>query len=157
MDDFSEILKTIHVVAAVIWVGGAAAFQLMAMRIQSANDSPRLAAFGKDTEWIGMRIFFPASLVVLALGIWMVARIDYYAFGDTWIVIGLGGILFSALVGSLFLGPEAGRIGKLMETKGPEDPEVKKRMSRIYLVSRIELAVLLIVVVDMVIRPGSPV
>ena len=157
LDDFTEILKAIHVLAAVIWVGGAAASQFYAIRIQKANDPARLAGFGKDAEWVGMHIFFPASIVVLALGIWITIRVDYYAFGDAWILIGLGGILFSALVGSLFLGPESGRIAKLLEAEGPESPAFQQRMSRLYLVSRIELAVLIIVVLDMVVRPGSPV
>lgn len=157
MDDLTEILKTIHVLAAVVWVGGAAASQFYAIRIQRSGDPARLAAFGKDAEWVGMRVFMPASILVLLLGIWMVVRVEFYAFGDAWILIGLGGILFSALVGSLFLGPESGRLGKLIEAEGPENPEVQRRMSRLYLVSRIELAILLLVVVDMVVRPGSPV
>src|SRR5687767_11365652 len=134
MLDLTEVLKTVHVLAAVVWVGGAAATQFFAIRIQSANDPARLAAFGKDAEWVGMRVFFPASIVVLALGIWMFIRIDYYAFGDEWILLGLGGILFSALVGSLFLGPESGRLAKLIEAEGADSPAVQQRMSRLYLV-----------------------
>ena len=154
--DLFETLKTLHVLAAVIWVGGAAAVQVFAIRTMSAADPARLAGFAKDTEWVGTRIFTPASLLVLALGIWMVVERPEIAFGDTWILLGLGGILFSALVGSLFLGPESGRIGKLMETESPDSPEVQRRLKRIFLISRIELTVLLLVVVDMVVRPGGP-
>ena len=154
--DLFEGLKLLHVLAAVVWVGGAAASQMFALRTLSASDPTRMAAFAKDAEWVGMRVFMPASLVVLAMGIWMVLDRPEIAFGDTWIILGLGGILFSALVGSLFLGPESGKIGKLIDAEGADNPEVQRRLKRIFLISRIELAVLLLVVVDMVVRTGSP-
>ena len=154
--DLSEFLTMLHVVAAVIWVGGAFAAQMYALRARAAEDPARMSQFGQDTEWIGTRIFTPASLLVLALGITLVVREPVYAFGDTWILIGLGGILFSALVGSLFLGPESGRLAKVIAEKGPGDPEVKRRIDRLTLVSRIELGILLLVVADMVVKPGFP-
>ena len=157
MDDLYEILKTFHVLAAVVWVGGGVTVQFFAFRARKSGDPARMAGFGQDAEWVGTRIFTPASLLVLILGIAMVVKEELWAFGDTWIIIGLGGVLFSALVGSLFLGPESGRLAKAMSERGPDSPEVQERMARLTLISRIELAVLLLVVVDMVVRPGSPV
>ena len=155
MVDLFETLKMFHVLAAVIWVGGAAAVQVFAIRTVAASDPHRMAAFAKDAEWVGTRVFTPASLLVLALGIWMVIDNPGIGFGDTWIVLGLGGIIFSALVGSIFLGPESGRIGKLIDAEGADSPEVQRRLKRIFLVSRVELVILLLVVVDMVVRPGG--
>ncbi|MDQ4096017.1 MAG: DUF2269 domain-containing protein [Actinomycetota bacterium] len=155
LDQF-EVLKTLHVLGAVIWVGGAATLQVFAIRTLSSGDETRLVETGPIFEWIGTRIFTPASLIVLAMGIWMVIDRPDIGFGDEWILIGLAGITFSALVGSLFLGPETGRIAKLIEQHGPANEEVQRRMRRIFLVSRIELVILLIVVIDMVVRPGAP-
>ena len=155
MDKF-EVLKTLHVLAAVIWVGGAVTVQVFAVRATATGDPTKLVELGPNLEWIGTRIFTPASLLVLAMGIWMVIDRPDIGFGDAWIVIGLGGITFSALVGSLFLGPESGRIGRLIEQHGPTYEEVPRRMKRIFLVSRIELVILLLVVIDMVVRPGAP-
>lgn len=154
--DLFESLKMVHVLAAVIWVGGAAAVQVFAIRTLAASEPARIAAFAKDAEWVGTRIFTPASLIVLGMGVWMVIDRPEIAFGDTWIVLGLGGIIFSALVGSLFLGPESGRIGNLIEAEGADSPEVQRRLRRIFLISRVELAILLLIVVDMVVRPGAP-
>lgn len=154
--DTFELLKTVHVLAAVIWVGGAVTVQVFAIRATSSGDPMKLVELGPNLEWIGTRIFTPASLIVLAMGIWMVIDRPDIGFGDEWILIGLAGITFSALVGTFFLGPESGRIGRLIEERGPTNEEVPRRMRRIFLISRIELAVLLIVVVDMVVRPGAP-
>ena len=153
--DLYEILKTFHVLAAVIWVGGAATVQFLAIRAISLKDPKKLISMAPDFEWVGMRVFMPSSILLLILGIAMVVKEEAWAFGDTWIIIGFAGILFSILVGSLFLGPESGRLGKLIEAKGPEDAEVQSRMKRLFVISRIELAVLLIVVADMVVKPGT--
>lgn len=149
-----ELLKTIHVFFAVIWVGGAATTQVLATRLSRANEPERLAGFAKDIEFVGTRVFTPASVIVLAAGIWMVA-ISGWNFTDLWIIFGLIGIALSATVGATFLGPESGRIGRLIEAKGPADTEVTDRLNRIFLVSRIELVVLLLIVINMVVKPGA--
>lgn len=152
--DLYESLKTIHVLFAVIWVGGAATVQVLVTRLARANEPARLAAFAKDVEWVGKRMFMPSSLIVLAAGIWMVV-ISGWNFSDLWIIFGLVGIAFSATVGSAFLGPESGRIGKLIDERGPEDSEVQSRLARIFVVSRVELVILLLIVINMVVKPGT--
>lgn len=149
-----ELLKTIHVFFAVIWVGGATTLQVLATRLSRANEPTRLAGFAKDAEFVGTRIFTPASILVLAAGIWMVV-ISGWNFTDLWIIFGLIGIGFSATVGAAFLGPESGRLGRLMEAKGPEDAEVIARLNRIFVVSRVELVILLLIVINMVVKPGT--
>ena len=148
-----ELLKTIHVLGAVVWVGGGVMAQLLAFRIRRTNDTGRMAAFAKDSEWIGTHVFLPASLLLLAMGIWMV--VDVWSFSDLWIVIGIVGMLFSVLTGSLFLGPESKRLGTLMEDPNADQGAIASRIDRILLISRIELVVLLLVVADMVIKPGA--
>ncbi len=94
----------------------------------------------------------PASIVVLAAGIWMVAT-SGWNFTDLWIILGLIGIAFSATVGAAFLGPESGRIGQLSAERGDDDPEVQRRINRIFLVSRVELVLLISVVLVMALKP----
>jgi hypothetical protein len=60
----------------------------------------------------------------------------------------------SFLAGAGFLGPETGRLGKLAEEKGADDPDVQRRIRRVFLISRIELVLLVLVVFDMVVKPG---
>jgi hypothetical protein len=61
--------KSLHVVGAVIWVGGAAALQILAFRIIRTGDATRQAEFAKDAEFVGTRAFIPASWVLLLSGI----------------------------------------------------------------------------------------
>lgn len=144
---------TIHLLLAVVWVGGDLAIQLFAARIMKANDPGRLAAFAKDVEWIGMRVITPASLILVVFGFLLVSKGDWgYSF---WVVFGIAVFAFSFLLGLTFLGPESGRIGKLVEEKGAADPEAQRRIRRILVYSRIELVLLILVVIDMTIKPFS--
>jgi hypothetical protein len=149
-----EFLKTVHVLLAITWLGGAITFQLLGIRVLKENPPTRLVAFTRDTEAIGMKIFLPASLVLLLAGILMVLDTPGIDFTDAWIVIGLAGIVSTIVIGAGFLGPESGRLGALIEEKGDKDPEVVQRVARILLISRIDLLILLIVAVNMVIKPG---
>jgi uncharacterized membrane protein len=147
-------LKSLHVLAAITWVGGALTTQTFAIRTTRSDNPGRLMAFTRDEEFIGQRLSTSASLVLLLLGIWMVI-IGPWSFGMTWILFALVVFGGSFILGAAFIGPESGRIGKLMETKGPASPEVKRRIKRIFLVSRIELVFLILVVFDMVVKPGA--
>jgi len=64
-------------------------------------------------------------------------------------------IILSAIAGAGFLGPESGRIGKLVESEGFDSPEVRRRFRRVLTVSRVELILLFLVIADMVVKPGA--
>jgi uncharacterized membrane protein len=146
--------KTLHVVAAVIWVGGAVMIQAFAFRITRTGDARRQAEFAKDTEVVGMRLFIPATWVLLLAGIAMMLNLDL-AWGQNWIVLGLIAFALSFVIGAGFLGPEGGRIARVIEREGPASPEAQRRIRRILLISRCELVVLLTVVVNMVVKPAG--
>jgi uncharacterized membrane protein len=152
--DGYSILKLFHVLLAVVWVGGGVTVNILGTRLLASRDGARLVAFGRDVAWIGTRIYAPSSLLVLLFGVLGVIN-GHLGFGHAWIIFGLVGIAFTALTGSLFLGPELGRIAGIGEQRGVDDPEVVRRISRIVWVGRIDLLVLLLVVVDMVLKPGA--
>ncbi len=148
-----EWLFFFHIAAAIVWLGGGLAVQILAFRANRTDDSARMANIASEAEWIGTRIFLPASLSVLVLGIAL--TIDGpWDFGQTWIVLALIGFGLSFVTGAAFLGPESGRIAKLIAGEGPESPPVRARIERIFLISRIELVLLYLIVLDMVIKPG---
>ncbi len=91
---------------------------------------------------------------MLLFGVWLVA-VSAWNFTDTWVALGLVGIAITVVTGAGFLGPESERIAKLGEEREPSDPELQRRIKRIYAISRIDLVVLILVVTDMVFKPGS--
>jgi uncharacterized membrane protein len=148
------ILTMIHVLAAVIWVGGAVTVNILGTRAIRLGDGPHTVAFAKDTEWMGTRVYMPASLTVLLFGI-LAALNAHYSFAKAWLILGIVGIGLTALTGSLYLGPELKRIAAIAEQRGMDDPEGRRRLARLVSIARIDLVVLLLVVADMVLKPGA--
>jgi uncharacterized membrane protein len=140
--------------AAVIWVGGAFTLQVLLFKATRAGDLARSAALGQDAAYVGQRVFFHASVAILFFGIWMVVDQPAWAFGQTWIVIGLAVSILSAAVGMAYFGPESQRLGTMAAERGLNDTEVQSRLKRLTLISRIELLLLFLVVADMVAKPG---
>jgi uncharacterized membrane protein len=118
------------------------------------GDPGRLAATAKDVGDLGKRLITPAAIAVLVFGVWLVA-VSAWNFTDTWVALGLVGIAITIVTGAGFLGPESERLGKLGAERDPSDPEIQRRIKRIFAISRIDLVVLTLVVGDMVFKPGS--
>lgn len=147
-----EFLLFLHVGFAAIWVGGGTIAQFYALRTMS---SPvRLAAFARDTEWIGNRVLTAAAAGAFLSGLWLVLDSDFWGFGDDWIVIGLVLFGITFLSGALFFGPEAGRVGKLIDAEGAESPAVQARIARLIALTRIDLVVLFLIIFDMTVKPS---
>lgn len=146
------ILKSLHVLAAVTWVGGAVTINILATRLRKSSEPATMAHFAKEVEWVGTRVFMPSTLVLLGLGIWMVAT-SAWSFGDLWVEIGIVGIVITAITGSAILGPTTKKLGTMIEERGPADSGVQALMDRLFKISRVDIAVLVLVVVDMVVKP----
>lgn len=146
------LLKSLHVVAAVTWVGGALTQNVLATRLKKANDGGLMSAFAREAEWIGTHVYLPSSLVLLGLGIWMVAT-EAWNFTDLWIIIGILGIVATIITGAGFIGPTSKKVGEAIAARGPDDPEVVAGIDRLLAVARVDLIVLMIVVIDMVAKP----
>jgi hypothetical protein len=126
--------------------------QVLSLRVIAAGPD-RTAAFLSDVEWLGTRLLTPSALLVVIFGFGLLSELDY-SVGDTWIWLALAAFAASFVAGAGFLGPESGRIGNLVAERGADDPEVQARIRRILLVSRIELVILILVILDMVVKPG---
>ena len=147
-----EFFLFAHLIFVITWLGTDVAVQVLSFRTLAASPQ-RQVDFMRDVEWLGQRLLIPASLLVLVFGFLLVNEIGYEV-ADTWILLALAGFSFSFVLGAGFLGPETGRIGRLVDERGAEDPEVSRRIRRILLFSRVELVVLIAIVLDMVLKPG---
>jgi uncharacterized membrane protein len=147
-----EWLLVGHLLFAIAWVGGDVMLQALSLRALRARPE-RTVAFTADVEWVGLRVLTPAGLLVVAFGFGLVAE-GSWSLSDFWILAGLVVWAISFLTGATFLGPETGRISRLAASGDPSDPEVQRRISRVLLFSRIELVLLILIVFDMVVKPG---
>jgi uncharacterized membrane protein len=144
----------LHVVAAVVWLGGGLTMSVLGTRIAKQDDPVRMAAFARDAEWIGNRVFVPAALLVLVFGFVMIHE-GPASFDQLWIQLALGLFGVTFLTGALFLGPQAGKVAKLIEELGVAAPAVQEQIRRVLFVSRLDLLTLYSIVVVMVAKPTA--
>jgi uncharacterized membrane protein len=142
-----------HLLSVVALVGSSIGSHVLALRARAAGPA-RTAAFMDDVEWLGRRLQGPAALLVLGFGVWLGAS-QGFRFGDTWLVLGLVGFAacFVLVVG--YLGPATSRVVGLIAQRGADDPAVPAAVGRVLAVSRIELAILVAIMLDMVVKPGA--
>lgn len=144
----------VHVLFVVIWIGGGALLTVFGIMAERSGDSGQVAQIAKMAAFAGERIFAPAGLVVVAAGIAMVLN-AHLGFDHFWIAFGLLGFLATFLIGIGVLSPMAKKLNALIEDKGPTAPETQEAISKILLVARADVAMLLLVIVDMVVKPFS--
>ena len=148
-----EVLKYIHILAAIVWVGGAFFSQLLAIKALRSNDAIDLPRVGRDLGLIGGRVFPIASIILLIAGALMVMQ--RWSFTQAWIVIALVLWLASLLAGVLYLGPMSTKIGEMFAAEGPQSIAARSLTSRVLLVSRLELVSFLVIIYLMVFKPGA--
>jgi uncharacterized membrane protein len=141
----------VHVLMAIVWVGGNIQLQIIGARLAAANDPIQLAGFSKQAEWIGTKVLMPAAVLIVVAGVFMV--LDQWDFEQLWIIIGIAGFLYSFINGAAFLGPLSGKTAKLIEERGAEDAQVQTNIRRLFLYGRIELVILIVVVWAMTMKP----
>ena len=147
---YYEVLLFLHIAAAAVWLGSGFFLQMLVFRADKTGDAPLLQGMASNSAWLAQRIFIPASLAVLVVGILLTIE-GPWSFGELWIVLGLAGYAFSFLTGIGFIEPEGKRIAAAMEA-GDSD-RARLHISRINTVSRIELVVLYLVLGTMALKP----
>ena len=146
------VLKTIHVIAAVTWVGGGTILVTLVARARRARDYPRLATLVKELAFVGPRIFAPSGLILVITGIWIVQHNGLP--WELWVILGLVGWGATFVTGNFFLGPQSKKLDALLGEQSPGDAEPVAVMGRLLNVARVDVVVLTLVIVDMVIKPG---
>lgn len=148
-----NLIKYVHVICAIIWVGGAFYTQLLAIRAERSTDPADLPKLGATAGELGMKVFLPASILLFAAGLILV--LQKWSFGSFWVSVSMLLWLTSVLVGALYLGPTGAKVGKIFATEGPASVAGRAGLARIFLVSRLELASFAVIVFLMVTKPGS--
>jgi uncharacterized membrane protein len=148
-----DILKFVHVLAAIVWVGGAVLFHVLAGRAVATEDPVRVQGLISDSAHLGKRYFSPAAITVLVFGVIAVLN-GGYGFEHLWIVGGIVGIIASIVLGAGILGRTSEALEEHMKTSGLDDT-VRAGLAKMRMVSSIDLLILVGVVFLMVVKPGS--
>ena len=151
-NNWFSLFKAVHVSFAVLWVGGGLLLVILALAAQRKESPDELVVVARQAAFAGERIFAPAGLVVFLMGIAMMINTDF-GWGSFWVIVGLVGYAMTFVTGIAVLSPLAKKITVSTEQNGPTHPETIALIDRILLIARFDIAVLLVVVLDMVTKP----
>lgn len=146
-----ELLLSVHILAIATWFGSGLA--LIAVGFQTIKTGPETYAgfVVPAARWAG-RAHPAAGVLLLLTGFAMVADADLDF--DTWLILGLLGLVAAMGIGGAFIGRTSDQLVKRIETGGMTAEELNDGGRKILLFARIEMAILVLVIVDMVAKPG---
>src|SRR3954447_10509934 len=154
-DDYRWLLAG-HILMVVIWVGGGITIHILIRRARRLAEPAEVVRLVNEANWVGTRIFAPSSLILLILGILLVDASDgVIKFSEFWINAGFAGFLVSFLIGILYYGRQQRKVDAWVAEGGPSDPRVLANIGQVAMVNSFELLILILVVIDMVVKPGS--
>jgi uncharacterized membrane protein len=148
-----QLFLYVHIVCAVIWVGGAVYAQLLALRVTGSVDPSELPRLARHIEVIGTRVFLPAAVLLFIAG--SVMTLQAWSFGQIWIAVSVALWVLSAVVGAVYLGPRVKKAAELFEAEGPASKVGRELLDRLFLVSRLELVGFAVIIALMTFKPGS--
>ena len=148
-----QLLLYVHVICAVIWVGGALYAQLLAVRVSRSPDPSELPKLARHIEYIGARVFTPVAVLLFLAG--SVMTWQAWSFGQAWIAISVALWVLSAVLGAVYLGPRVKRAAELFEAEGPTSQAGRDLINRLFLVSRLELVGFAVIIALMTFKPGA--
>ena len=146
------ILKFLHVLSVIVWVGGVTSLSVVTWRVRRERNREILASLLRYATSYGQTIVGPASLIVLLTGLPMVGT-GHIGFSTLWVVWGFGGILLHFLIGAFVLRKRTFELAQLASTSAGDEVALLAAARRLWVTQLIYLAVLASVVGAMVLKP----
>lgn len=137
---------------AIVWIGLGLVGQSMAVWADRCGEHAFAEPVYRWVAWIEPPaiVFGPLLLIVTGVGLVLDGP---RRFGDTWVVIGLTGYVVALGLGGALQSPGTKRMKRLMEDRGPEDPETIAARRRLDAYLWPELGILVVVLLAMTTKP----
>ena len=152
MQSWYGILKVVHVLAVVVWIGGAAALATVTARLLRARDRASLAAFVPQSIRFGQTMGGPSSVLVLLTGIAMVA-VGHIGFRAFWVSLGFAGILVHFIFGAVFMRKRTQALSAALSATPADETTIAEAGQRLRLATMIYLVIMVSVIAVMVLKP----
>ena len=149
--DWYSIVKFLHVVTAILWVGGGFVLFLLGVLAERAGNIEEKLQAMRASGQLGGRFFAPMSMLTLIFGLIMCSF--WVGFSDLWIIIGLVGYATTFSIGMFIFKPTGERMGAMIAKDGIT-PAVLAIGQRMMSAARFDYAVMLVVIADMVFKPS---
>ena len=148
-----ELYLAVHILCAVLWVGGGVSVHILGRWTARAGDPERMVQFTRDATKLGNVFYAPLAIILIVAGVLLVEEVGY-EYSDLWITLGFLGWLFSLVVGLGFYPQQGRKIEAAISADGVTSEVAQTGIRRILMVNSIEVLVLVLVVIDMAVKPG---
>ncbi len=147
-----EWLLFLHIIAAMVWVGGAVLLGALATLVLRARMPEEVGRFLGNLRVIGPLVLAPATFGVVGLGVWMVLDSSAWEFGQFWVQLALGLFAAAFLIGPAVVGRAAINAGRAAD-RGDHD-ETLRQFARWSWGYGVIVLLLVVATWDMVMKPG---
>jgi uncharacterized membrane protein len=151
-DGLYDWLLLLHVLAAMIWVGGGVALAVLVTRVLRDPEPGAVARFIGNLRVIGPLVLAPATLAVVGFGVWLVLDSAAWGFGQFWVQLAVALFAAALLVGAGYQSRTA--IHAERATARGDHDEALRQLRRWSWGYRLIVVLLIAAAWDMVFKPG---
>lgn len=148
--DLYLLLKFVHVMGAILWVGGAAILTLLVAILDRRGDDAATMTGVSYVALLGNRVFAPVGLVVILTGL-VLAWLGGYGF-SAWTVLAVVIVAGTFTMGAAVLGPTCERAVKTWAEAG--DAAAIALGRRVLRLVKLDLGGQFAIIALMVLKPG---
>ena len=147
-----DFFKLLHVITATAWVGGGFVLVFLVSRLALRDDDATLVSAGRRMALAGQRVFIPASLATLILGV--AATVTGALWSELWVMLGLAGIAATILIGATQIGPRMAAFEAAYAAEGASRRALALCRDALR-IARFDVVLLAVIVADMVLKPTT--
>jgi uncharacterized membrane protein len=145
------LLKLVHVVGAIVWVGGASVMTILCMTLDRRGDDQVTLSGISYVATLGNKVFAPIGLATILTGL-LLAWLAGYGLA-AWTVLSTLIVVCTFLLGALVLGPSCDRTVKFWQDSGDASAAIGRARGVLRLV-KLDLAGQFAIIALMVLKPG---
>jgi uncharacterized membrane protein len=145
------VLKFLHIVAAIVWVGGVITLGVLQARLALVADRAVQRAMARQSGFFGMAVAGPAALLTLVAGMGMLGVAKLGA--PFWVGWGFASLILSIALGATLMRRTNQELSLGLEAAQPDEARLGLLQRRVLLLNTINILLLLSSVGMMVFKP----
>jgi uncharacterized membrane protein len=151
-DGLYDWLLFLHIVAAMVWAGGAVVLGVLAIRVVHDGEPGAVARFIGNMRMVGPVVLAPATVAVVGFGVWLVLDSAAWGFGQFWVQLALALFAAALVIGAAHQSRAA--IGAQRAADRGDDEQARRQLARWSWGYWAIVLLLIVATWDMVTKPG---
>ena len=147
-----SVLKFLHVISVVVWLGGVVALSVLTWRLRGDRNRELLRTALPQLANYGQMMIGPSSGIVLLTGLAMVGMAKI-GFGTFWVLWGFAGVVLHTFLGVVVIRRRTMKLAQLAGSKEADDATLAAASRGLWQAQLLYMLILASVVWAMVLKP----